>query len=824
MHFQRTALSTSLALALGLTSVSAFAQMEEIYVTARKTEEGLQTTPVAVSAMNETMLVHAQVNAVSDLQRMAPSLSIMTGGTGSSALIFMSIRGNAQVSPSGGTDPAVATYVDGVYLARPTGGNVDMFDVGQAEVLRGPQGTLFGRNTTGGALNIHTNDPTGDFGGYVKGEYGNYNSKRVEAVVNIPILGEVLASRFAVRYNDHDGYGDYLGYHDPAGFNWNGLDREGSKLNENQYLRGKLKWSPTNIDMTATLGIDYSKMDDTGQRTKLMGFNPNGAGGFAGIIANASHFNAANFLAQQKSGDSYWNMDNSTNNPRNVDSRLDTPLSTNEGKGIFLEVEGDINPSLYAKSITAYRTANSSGAVDLDGTPLSLLTFYSKWDQKQWSQEFQLSGNVNEDLDWITGLYYFNEDSGDFSVNRFGGADAYTAFGIPAGAPQGLLLPGVGPITATGDNTAQATNTSYGSFVQANYHFTEKLRATLGFRYTFDRRQTVITSLNVEPDQPAYAALLAADQACKVAPVDRDDGVNCKRTQIANFQYPAWTFGMDYQALDNLFIYAKTSGASMAGGWNFRSSDNPSFSPENVRDLEFGFKSDLLDGTVRFNGALFYEKATDQQRAINVAVGVTPVQFIQNAGQSQATGAEFELTWLPWHGMQINSSLAFLNMKYEKYESTELLSGTGGNTGVPAVLVNLDRSNEHAPDAPKKTLSIGATQTFDTPIGGLDLHVDYHWVDETWFQDSTVNPAETAAVQAVQTEEKKHNSVPAYGLVNAQATLRTDDKHWEAALYVKNATDKEYFTGVSNFWNAFGTASRYYGDPRTYGASVRYNF
>src|SRR5690606_14594994 len=157
----------------------------------------------------------------------------------------------------------------------------------------------------------------------------------------------------------------------------------------------------------------------------------------------------------------------------------------------------------------------------------------------------------------------------------------------------------------------------------------------------------------------------------------------------------------DYQALDNLFLYAKTSGASMAGGWNFRAfSNQASFSPEEVRDVEIGFKSDLFDGTVRFNGALFMAKASDQQRLINLAEGVTPVQFIRNAGQSESKGAEFELTWLPWDGMVINANLAWLDMEYEKYESTELLSGTGGTTGVPAAFVTLDRSGEHAPHAP----------------------------------------------------------------------------------------------------------------------------
>ena len=814
MHFKRTLAYSSLALAISGLAMPALAQIEEIVVTARKTEESLQSTPVAVTALNEVMLAQAQVSELADLQRTAPSLSIMSGGTGSSALIYVSIRGNAQVSPSGGTDPAVATYVDGVYLARPTGGNVDMFDVSQAEVLRGPQGTLFGRNTTGGALNIRTNDPTGEFEGYVKGEVGNYDHKKVEAVVNLPIMGDELAARFAVRYNDHDGYGDYRGYSDPNGFFFNGLNRKAAEVDKNTYTRGKIKWDPADLNFDATLGFDWSEFEDSGQRSELMTFNPLGAGGFAGVIANAVGFDANRFIAQQKFGQSYWNADNSSVNPYPADRRLAKPGSTNENKGIFLDVNvelGDVN----LKSITAYREATSSGTVDLDGTPLQLLTFYSEWDQDQFSQEFQLSGSVNEDLEWITGLYYFQEDSGDFSVNRFGGGDMALALERIGQVPPGLHLPLATLGAQLSTNDAVHDNVSYGAFAQANYSFTEKLRGTLGFRYTFDERETKIFSQDPEGGQPGVVA-----PGCKIQPADRDDGVTCKRTQNADFEYPAWIVSLDYQATDNLFLYAKTSGASMAGGWNFRTSSNPSFDPEQVKDIELGFKSDLFGGMVRLNGAFFYMKASDQQRLINIAEGTTPVQFIRNAGKSEAKGAEFELTWLPWEGMTINASLSLLDMEYEKYESDELIT-SGPNMGQ---VVRLDRSGENAPHAPEMTFSIGATQTIQTALGELDLHVDYYRVDETWFQDSTVIPEEGAAVRASQREEKRWNSVPDYDLVNAQATLRTNDGHWEFALWGKNLTDEEYYTSVGNFWNSFGTALRYVGDPRTYGASVRYNW
>ncbi|MAT50351.1 MAG: hypothetical protein CMK32_04095 [Porticoccaceae bacterium] len=813
MSFKRTLAYSAISAALAGIALPSMAQIEEIVVTARKAEESLQSTPVAVTALNEQMLVEAQVTQLSDLQRTAPSLSVMSGGTGSSALIFLAIRGNAQVSPSGGTDPAVATYVDGVYLARPTGGNVDMFDVAQAEVLRGPQGTLFGRNTTGGALNIKTNDPTGIFEGYLKGEVGNYDHKKVEAVVNIPLMGEELATRFAVRYNDHEGYGDYKGYTDPNGFFFDGLNQPAMEVDKNIYARGKMLWAPSDMPFTATLGVDWSDYEDTGQRTELMAFNPAGAGGFAGLIANTVGFNPDNFLAQQNFGDSYWNADNNSRDPHAPDPRLAKPGSTNEGKGIYLDIDAQLG-DLDFKSITAYREATSSGTVDLDGTPLELLTFYSEWDQDQWSQEFQLSGSVNDDLDWITGVYYFTEDSGDFSINRFGGKDmdaALKAIGqLPPNSNFPLALIGAD----ISSNDAVHENTSYGAFAQANYSFTEKLRGTIGFRYTFDDRKTVIFS-----EDPIVQPGVTVP-GCKIAPADRDDGVTCKRTQDAEFEYPAWVVSLDYQATDDLFLYAKTSGASMAGGWNFRSSSNPFFTPEQVKDVEVGFKSDLFDGMVRVNGAFFYLKANDQQRLINIAEGTTPVQFIRNAGKSQGQGAEFEVTWLPWEGMTINASLSLLDMEYEKYESDELIT-SGPNAGQ---IVRLDRSGENAPHAPETTFSIGATQTLDTALGQLDLHVDYYRVDETWFQDSTVIPEEGAAVQAIQREEQKWNSIPEYDLINAQATLYLNDGHWEVAVWGKNLADEEYYSSIGNFWNAFGTALRYVGEPRTYGASVRYNF
>ncbi|KJS04357.1 MAG: hypothetical protein VR73_14510 [Gammaproteobacteria bacterium BRH_c0] len=830
MQFKQTLAYTALTLAIGGTAIPSLAQIEEIVVTARKAEESLQQTPVAVTALNEDMLIKAQVTEIADLRRSAPNLSILPGGTGSSALVFVAIRGAAQVSPGGAADAAVGTYIDGVYYARPTGGNLDMFDVQQVEVLRGPQGTLFGRNTTGGALNIRTNDPTDEFEGYVKADMGNFNSRKIETVINIPITDE-LAARVSYRFNDRDGYGDYKGYTDnsnwsawntpiPAfggltqanlfgvsavnNFNFAGLNQEAAAIDENMYGRAKLRWEPADLNLIATFGVDWSEMRDTGQRVDVRGINEGfTAGPFTlGQLLSLSGFDAQSFIDRQKFHDSYWNVDNSSANPVYNDRQMHTPSSSNKNTGAYLDLDIDLG-EYQLKSISSYRENRSTGVVDLDGIPVNLLTFGSVWDQEQFSQEFQLSGTMGDNLEWITGIYYFSESSAEISRSR--------AFGIFAD----VFAPGVPPELANAPVNAGSDgvfdNTSMGAFAQANYQFTDSLRGTLGIRYTWDERDVLWRGSAPEPGQlvPANCIVSAPD----------NPGV-CAQTDSATFDYPAWTLGLDYQVNDDLFLYAKTSGASMSGGWNVRSTVAPAFDPEDVIDIELGFKSDLFEDRVRFNTALFYSEQTDQQRFINEWDTVTnsTTQYVRNAGESTGYGAEFELTWLPWDGMEINSTLAFLKTEYDKYEVLEGIT-TGPNAG-QTVLV--DHSGENAPQAPEMTFGIGATQNVQTALGSLDLHVDYYYVDDTWFQDNTVRPGESAGYQAQQIEEMEFNAIPGYGLVNAMATLTTVDERWEVSLWGKNLADKEYHTGVANFYTAFGTANWYLGAPRTFGASLKY--
>lgn len=313
--------------------------LEEIVVTARRSSERLQDTPVAVTALGEAALERTQVVAVADLQRATPNLSIAVGGSGATSLVYISIRGQGQNSPNSTGDPAVGTYIDGVYFARPTSGNVDLLDVSRAEVLRGPQGTLFGRNTTGGALNIVTNQPTGDFEGMVRAGLGNYDQRRIEGMLNVPLNGDELSARVVGRYEERDGYGRFVT-----------IDRPANDIKSNIYFRGHLRWAPDAIPLEITLSGDYSRFVDSGQLTGLRAFNSNlDLGGITtgaalagvGIDPNQYLLNKDNFYKSYGYGD--------TGTP-DLDIPFDKTISTGGSANAVLDLGG-----VAVTSITAYR-------------------------------------------------------------------------------------------------------------------------------------------------------------------------------------------------------------------------------------------------------------------------------------------------------------------------------------------------------------------------------------------------------------------------------------------------------------------------------------
>jgi iron complex outermembrane receptor protein len=801
---------TRVALALGICAATpAWADqaapateggLDEIVVTARKASENLQTTPVAVTALNQAALVQQQVFDVADLQHAAPDLAIGGAGTGPSSIVYLAIRGQAQNMPNSLTDASVGTYVDGVYLARAIVGNVGFLDVGQVEVLRGPQGTLFGRNTPGGALNITTNQPTDTFDGYVKLGYGNYDAKLGEAVANLPIVPGTLDARVAFRWDKHDSY-----YKNPVNsdFDAGGVDHEYNG-------RALLKWTPSETPLTVVWSFDYLDEFGSGTPTALTGVNTTstlGGGlplsigallGLAGIDPNnylVHPFNSPNPNYKY----SYGGVPLNAANP---DPAIDKPFNETRSEGFSQNLDLDIGAE-HLKSITAYRWSDTLDSETLSGMPVNYYAFTSEYVEHQFSQELQLSGKAGK-FDWIGGAYFFEEGGSERSDSQAFGFLS-PLFGIPAQ-----------PIAR---DYGTFDSRSIAAFGQTNYHFTDTIRATLGYRYTWDYREIDEHNRNDILGANLCAVGVTLNTPLAVAPNP------CSAPSAAYFSYPAWTAGLDWEVIPDTFVYVKTDKASMAGGFNTRvlpPGVSNAFGPESNMDVELGVKVDTFEHHLRTNLALFHGWQNDVQRIVNAVVvrnGTTTVtQYVTNAGKSNTYGLELEVTALPWTGMEINLSGSYLHAAYVAgtfHEQQLLPDGT---------IATVDRSNEPIPQAPKITYSLGATQSFPVAMGKVSVHLDYAWLDKIVYTVDTASPLQPAAVQAAYATQNALGVVPSYGLLNGRIALNLDQPNVELALYGRNLTNKEYYTNQFDSYASLGVAENFQGNPRTFGGTVTYHF
>ncbi len=843
-------------------------QIEEIVVTARKVGESLQSVPVSVTALSNATLAAKQVLEVTDLQRTAPSLTISTGGTGPSSIVYMAIRGQAQNSPNSVSDASVGIYIDGVYVARPMVGNLGLLDMASAEVLRGPQGTLFGRNTTGGALNLTTHQPVDKFEGYAKLGVGSYNQRAIEGMINIPLSDEV-AVRLTGRYSKHDGYfnNPIVGY--PQG------DVAGEYI-----ARAIVKWSPSAVPLEVTLSGDYADYKDHGNPTAVAAINP---GSFTGVDGSMGRYINPEFIhngtataaqvADFEAHPSDWTT--TFGAPQSGNPAIDNLHNTNRAKAVSATVNWDIGGAKL-KSITAYRESKTQDSLDLHGLPstsypaalgpiggaaqlyqstpaagraalfnpggplasfvngttipdataafnaynATLLGlpafsassgFVSTYTQNQFSEELQLSGTVGK-LDWMVGGMYFVEKGTEES-------DAW-------------ILGGLQKTKTLSSYRSQST----GVFAQLNYHVTDDFRITGGLRYTWDSRSIDRQSTN------SWAVPLD-QQVCTTDPAPHGNGADCHDPHSAKFNYPAWLLSADYRLNDQIFVYAKTSGASMSGGFNTRFVPAPytfAFAPENVRDIEVGLKGDFFDRHLRTNLSVFMAKQDKVQRIVNALLPDGRLtQFNTNAGKVDAKGFEFEGTLIPWEGMELTGAVAYLKAEYKKGSRSEpqlypdiIAGGTIGNSadivftaGRPTYaqgnLITVDRTGEPVTQAPKWTVNVGGTQTVPTSFGSVSVHLDYAWTADRAMDAFTTGDPTKAAQTVI---SNKASIIKAYGLLNGRVAVNIADPNIEIAVWGKNLLNQAWFTNVFNNYTGLGATEQYQGAPRTIGATATYRF
>jgi iron complex outermembrane receptor protein len=744
----------------------------DIVVTARRVQEKLQDIPVAVSALSGAQLTQQGIREIRDLNAMVPNVSIQQGNTGAGT-VYITIRGQTLSNILLTIDPSVGTYLDGVNIPRPYGLRAGMVDIGRVEVLRGPQGTLYGKNTTGGAISLYTADPTGDLNGKVEVSAGNYNAYNVNGVLNVP-LGQDLAARFVVQRSRHDPY------------NRSNVTGIGTAKDDTWYGRAKLKYSGEKL--TAVLTGDITDLDTGGGAVSFRGPSTFGTGALveaavesginptASTVANLTPAQQAAALAvlnQQRTNDFYRNNSNYTGSK-----------GTYKGQSVNLDLTWELSDYLKVRSITGYRHFNTVYSADGDATAFIINESRQPTKDKFFSQELQLLGG-NDTLNWVAGLYYSRETGNLTEISRT--------------TPFVALNAGRAPVTIT--NT-DILSKSIGAFAQANLHITDRLTLTGGARWTEETKQATLHGGSFSGIGNADLTGGFGTFTCGVAV----NGVtlpanNCSRTLKDKFRKPSWLASADYKLAQDVLVYAKFATGFKGGGQQPRTTGRTEgayrkFDPETITEYEVGFKSELFDRKVRFNVAAFIDKYKDIQKNQFV---VPPITLIANATSATIKGVEAELVVRPTRELTLTANGGYLHARYGKDQdpacTTFYQTGCFFGQKWPA---------------PTWNYTLGARYVMPTSMGDLSTNVNWSW------QDDLVLVPDVPDYQLTGTQK-------AYGLLSARIGLNIDDWDAEIALFGRNLLDKEYYSGAIRF-QALGFANGFTGEPRTYGIQFTKRF
>ncbi|HEX5787754.1 MAG TPA: TonB-dependent receptor [Woeseiaceae bacterium] len=757
------------------------ALLEEIVVTARRRAEGLQDVPVAVTALTAEALERRQILTTTDLDRVTPSMQFTSygqlSGNNSAAVVF--IRGVGQLDPTPAVDPGVGIYIDDVYVGRAVGGAMDFFDVANIQVLRGPQGTLFGRNTIGGAVLINTVLPGDEFEGTVRARVGDDSLWEIFGAVTLPMT-ESLSARVSAGARQRDGYvtrvvdGQDLGNDDVIAFT------------------GALRWEASDA-AEVILRADYSEEDENGSPFVFKGINTSapvpaivsvGAGcpgatiPFAPVVPGDPRFGPP-FVpdtADERCANNAWDLGPYTNGGN-------APVeSTFDVTGLSATVHWDIGERTTLHSITALRETNWTGIRDADNTPFTMITTDYTSESSQVSQEFKLDYAGNG-VNGVFGVYYFDEDTDD-------------RVSVPLAFPPSP--PVIGSILAGGPGTrdlqfVNLTTESIAAFTEWTFDLSEAFSISAGARYTEDEKSLQGTMWNIfpetAPDPDPLPTLAIPDGGPLFIYPDRFSETYDKFTGSASLQY---------RFSDRWMAYGSYATSFKSGGYNQRYNAPPpgfvpvAFDEETVDTFELGFKSDLTD-SLRVNAALFFSDYDDIQ--LIYRQGVVPLLF--NAGKASIDGLELEFQFVPNERFILEGGFSYLDDEIEDV------------TEVPGADATITPDNS-LPFTPEWQANLGIGYAFNLANGWqLTPRLDTSYTDSQYFDAG--NTEITAQLDSV--------TVSTLSLV-----LDGRDGAWSAGVYVENLTDELYPVQGNASLATLGYAEIIYARERNVYASLTYNF
>jgi len=656
--------------------------LEEVIVTAQKTEESLQDTPIAVSAFTSMAIENKGIDNIAQVANFAPNLVFDTtspvSGLSSGAVVYIRGIGNTDFSLT--TDPGVGTYVDGVYMSRSAGGVLDVLDVERIEVLRGPQGTLFGRNTIGGAINITSRKPADEFQGKLDLTLGNDSRQDVKAAFDIPV-GDSIRSAWAFSSKKRDGYVQRVTVGDELG------DEE--KLS----FRGNIIYE-LNDQWDFALNLDYTDINESSAASALLGFTA-GAGVVGYALANFSDIPSG--IA-----------DLSQYIPRRAE---DITYATGKS-GTKLEIQGAAFIANYhaenfdLKYTFADRETEGEFNRDPDNSPHAITeTRNPDYQHEQASHELQISGSLLDDkIKYVGGLYYFEEQGTD---NVF--VDVFLPTpDLSAGFP------------ATINNYADVDNTSEAAYLQLSWQLNDVFSITTGLRHTRDEKFFRYTQYIGADDQgngyPFFPGAVNQDGVftAGLAPlVGNGSGQASDAFEQSNYK-----LGMDATLVDGTLLYYSFSQGFKSGGFVLRYveavDEVRTFEPETLDSHEVGVKWQGWDDRLRVNAAAYWSDYEDVQVTFFDSLG-GPVTA--NAGVVDIKGLEFEVTAIVYENLQMDMAYGYTDASYDQINSIEGLSLTIDEN---AKLVN----------TPEHSFNLGFEYLIPLESNELALRIDYRYTDE----------------------------------------------------------------------------------------------
>jgi len=727
--------------------------IDEIVVRAQKRDRAAQDVPISMAVFTGGDLEALNLTNVAQVALYTPNLEwdqSFFGAANSSGIFIRGIGQGANFAEHS-SDPGVGVYLDGVYIGRSVGSALGIFDISQVEVLRGPQGTLFGKNTIGGAVTLVSNRPTADFSGWADATAGSDSRSDLRLAVNVPIADQVW-TRFSAASLNQDDYGESL--------------QDGTEFGEinTDTVRGALRWLAGD-DLTIDFIADWTRTRQASPTNTLVFANADPLS-----LTGAFNFFVAPTNTVNGFGDGVpWDS-------RFVTTGNFTNYATGQA-GSDLDSQGvtaivDWRPGeLTFTSITAARDLDSFWAMDADLSPLTIIEDVVGLEQRQFSQEFNLQGRHGS-LDWLVGLYYFDEEASVFGGAIIVPEVATVEFDPNFGVPNPLFgVPLSSPGVASGDvpliNTHSASSVAV--FTHLEYGFSERLSGFAGLRYTSEEKRV---------SNPPGTGLVASNGNSET------------------FTSVSPTLGLQFFPNEGLQIYGSVSQGFKSGGFNtlvlVPRQDYLPYSPEEVTSYELGVKASRDRYTV--SAAAFFADYEDIQ--IAVLTGVEPQTL--NAAEAEIKGMELELVAALTANLRLQTGVSYLDAKYTRLDD-------GGLAGL-AIPVTLDSK---LMDTPQWSFNLNLIYSTDLQrIGRLTIRGDYSWRDESY-------------KDAINTEELVQG---AYGLLHAAATLVSENRRWEFTLFGDNLTDEIYIRSGTAAKPNFGLVFANFARPRTWGLRVQYRF